>query len=327
MECVIFDIDGTLSNLTHRKHYVTGEKRDYAAFFDAMYDDLPNYDICMLAEIVATYKLLQNNEIDTGAFGPPFAIFICTGRPDFHREQTEKWLKENVPNLYQASEAILMRKAGDYTADDIIKKQMLDGIRGQGFEPKLVVDDRQRVVDMWRREGVTCLQCDPGDWEKPSGKYEPGKLVLLVGPSCAGKSTYAFNAFPQGEIVSSDELRGQICGDFTDQSCNEQMWTGLHKIVKARIEHGMDTVVDATNLRNRDRRAIIGLVPANCKIEYHVINRSMEDKQRDAGWRKNIKVKGETPLIEYHENIFKNNLKAILSGDGDKRVRVKDLRS
>lgn len=324
-DCIIFDIDGTLADVKHRRHFLgTHGKPDWESFFDAMVDDPPIASVCWLAELIGRVsKWGEIVEQDTFNFD----VFICSGRPNSHRNQTEDWLMEYVPELTIRSKAVLMREAGDTRSDVIVKREMLAGIRGQGYEPLFVVDDRQRVVDMWREEGITCLQCDASDWDK--GKPEnikPGKLTLMVGPSGAGKSYHAENSFPASQVVSTDQMRGELCGDFQDQSKNDQVFSALHDIVSARISNGLDTVVDATNLRDRNRRLLRDLVPKDCEIEYIVINRPLSEKMNEGGWRNGVKIKGES-LIIYHENIFRSNWKSIMSGDGDPRVTVRDLRS
>ncbi|MCV5968725.1 ATP-binding protein, partial [Lactococcus petauri] len=74
----------------------------------------------------------------------------------------------------------------------------------------------------------------------------------MVGPSGAGKTTY-LKDFDQSVVLSTDNIRSQICyGDFQDQSKNNQVFDILHRLVKANLDCGLDVVVDATNLRNKD---------------------------------------------------------------------------
>lgn len=324
-DCIIFDIDGTLADVKHRRHFLgTHGKPNWDGFFDAMVDDPPIASVCRLAGMISYRCDEIKNWAEQGMdAGPEISIFICSGRPDSHRKQTEDWLREHVSELYHFSTAVLMREAGDTRSDVVVKREMLAGIRGQGYEPLFVVDDRQRVVDMWREEGITCLQCDASDWDK--GKPEnikPGKLTLMVGPSGAGKSRYVADWLKPSTVVSTDLLREDLCGDFRDQSKNDQVFSALRDIVTARIGNGLDVVVDATNLRNKDRRVLRDLTPKDCEVEYIVVNRPMVEKMNDGGWRNGVKVKGES-LIIYHENIFRSNWKAIMSGDGDPRVTVK----
>lgn len=320
-DCIVFDIDGTLANLKHRRHFISGAKKNYDAFFDAMEDDTPIASVCTLAEMLGMLDM-HSRHADFETDTVDFAVFICSGRPDSHRRQTEDWLVKHVPHLMLMAEAVLMREAGDHRSDVVVKREMLAGIRGQGYEPLFVVDDRQRVVDMWREEGITCLQCDASDWDK--GKLEnvkPGKLTIMVGPSGAGKSRYVADWIKPSTVVSTDQIRSDICGDFRDQSKNDQVFSAVHGIVTARISNGLDVAVDATNIRDRHRRALRDLVPKDCEIEYIVINRPMQDKMSDGGWRHGVKVKGES-LMAYHENIFQSNRKAIMNGDGDPRVSI-----
>lgn len=165
------------------------------------------------------------------------------------------------------------------------------------------------------------------EWETERFKqYNPGKLILLVGPSGAGKSTYAItHGYTEDQVVSSDAIRQTLCGDFQDQSKNLQVFTAMHRIVKARIESGLLTVVDATNLKNADRKVFLNIVPDNTEIEYHVINRPLEEKLKTGGWRLKVENKG-VGLIERHEQLFNSNLKDILAGDNDPRVIVIDTR-
>lgn len=305
MECIIFDIDGTLADVEHRRHFLpnNGCAPDWKAFFDAMVDDPVMPDVVRLQSILWQYG--------------PRPMVLCSGRPDNYRAHTEKWLADNGIHY----DRLMMRRAGDHRSDVIVKREMLQELREEGFEPCFAVDDRQSVVDMWRDEGVTCLQCAPGDFDKPKHTASPGVLHMLIGPSGAGKSTFAGAQWEPDAIVSSDTIRARLLGNMRDQTQNDRVFHTLHELVRTRLALGLDTIVDATNLRNRDRRAVRECQADNGRIFYYVINRPMADKVRDGGWRNEVRIKGET-LIERHENIFQSNLKDILAGDGDNRVTV-----
>lgn len=318
MDAIIFDIDGTLANLTHRRGFVTEGSQDWKSFFENMGDDLPT-EVTWLAEMVAGHHA---NELAITA-EQPFAIFVCTGRPEEYRALTTRWLAEHVPSLVAHMEAMLMRPTRDYRPDVEIKREMLRGIRGQGYNVRLVVDDRPSVVQMWKDEGLTVLEVDSGEWEsKP--KVRPGVLFMTVGPTGAGKTTYVRDNFPADIVVSSDRLREQLTGDQGNQSMNDQVFMAAHAIVKARIESGLDTVFEATNLRARDRRAVRDVVPSNTTINYLVINRPIEERRRDAGWRDTVMI-GDMPIIDKHDQTFRSGLKHILAGDNDPRVTVTNL--
>lgn len=79
-------------------------------------------------------------------------------------------------------------------------------------------------------------------------------LVVLVGPSSSGKSTWAAEHFAPVEIVSSDELRARVGADETDRKAGTVAFHLLEEIVAERLRRKLTTVVDTTGL-DADRRA------------------------------------------------------------------------
>jgi predicted kinase len=322
MDTIIFDIDGTLADVSHRRHFVTGGNRDWDSFFEAMVDDPPLADVCLLAELLGDHPLVNQGAIK---------LFLLSGRPETYREETEKWLQIHAASYLRSAEALLMRAADDNRPDTEVKREMLNKLRAEGHEVRLVVDDRPSVIEMWKEEGLTVLAHDSGEWDgqnKPECK--PGTLYLMVGPSGAGKSEFVRNALWKRQplskiVVSSDEMREEITGDFRDQSCNDQVFYAIHRIVEARINSGLDVLVDATNLRARDRRSLRDLCPQDTEIHYIVVDRPLEEKHRDAGWRDEVIIKG-VKLIDRHHQSFHSGLKHIMRGDSDPRVTVHDTR-
>jgi FMN phosphatase YigB (HAD superfamily) len=145
-QTVIFDIDGTLADIRHRRGFLEGERPDWNLFNAAMGDDTPN------VPVVTLYKSLW----ETGQYD----MVLASGRNERHRRVTEQWLIWNeIP-----FERILLRTDKDSRADHIIKQEILDMLLAEGRQIAFTVDDRQQVVDMWRRNGITCLQCDVGDF-------------------------------------------------------------------------------------------------------------------------------------------------------------------
>jgi protein phosphatase len=88
-------------------------------------------------------------------------------------------------------------------------------------------------------------------------------LVLLIGSSGAGKSTFAARHFSPTEIISSDHCRALICDNESDQSINAQAFGLLHYIARLRLEERRLTVIDATNLQFRARRPLLRMARAN----------------------------------------------------------------
>lgn len=143
----IFDLDGTLADLTHRLHYISGEKKDWKMFFDACYGDTPIRDIVNLYNKIAFPNLCE--------------MWIVSGRNSSAAWDTVIWLKECGIQYNR----LFMRSDGDFRPDHVLKEEWLNSL------PELirnhiscVFEDRKSVVDMWRRNGITCCQVADGDF-------------------------------------------------------------------------------------------------------------------------------------------------------------------
>lgn len=84
-------------------------------------------------------------------------------------------------------------------------------------------------------------------------------LVLLVGASGTGKSSFAARHFLPTEVISSDRMRGWVADDETDQSATADAFDLLHYIVEKRLKGRRFTVVDATNVQPEARRSLVAL--------------------------------------------------------------------
>lgn len=162
--------------------------------------------------------------------------------------------------------------------------------------------------------------------------WVPGHLIMMVGPSCAGKSTWACNRVENGHcfpdaVISTDNIRHQIYGKphHWDATRQQQVHGAALSQAVARINHGLDVVYDATNIRWADRQRVLAAMPLEMEIEYLVIDRPLPVKHRQAGRRAEMTM-GGMPLIDYHHRIMLANLTAILAGDNDPRVVVEDMR-
>ena len=147
---VIFDLDGTLADITTRKELATKSngKLDWDVFFDPenIKLDVPNLPVVKLAQMLA----------EDG-----FTIIIFSGRTDKTKFTTRSWLSNNRIPFHK----LVMRdsKINHYTPDDILKKDMLDKYIDIN-DVFLVVDDRNKVVDMWRSLGLTVFQVADGNF-------------------------------------------------------------------------------------------------------------------------------------------------------------------
>jgi len=132
---VIVDIDGTVATRTNRDPY------DYSKVLD----DASKPDV---VEVVAS--LWRSGH----------AIIFVSARDDSCFDDTYEWLRLHCPPTMK----LFMRKTGDIRSDDIVKREIYETHIKPEWNVVCVLDDRQRVVDMWREIGLTCLQVDYGDF-------------------------------------------------------------------------------------------------------------------------------------------------------------------
>lgn len=147
---VLVDIDGTLSNPTHRLHHITGPKKDWTSFYRECGHD-PGY-----SEMIELVRALHRN----GS-----VVVYVTGRPYLADDDTNigeltaDWLKAvNCP-----LGTVYMRKPGDHRQDFEVKRELyLEMILPKFGRADLVIEDRDQVVRMWRTLGIRTLQCCEG---------------------------------------------------------------------------------------------------------------------------------------------------------------------
>lgn len=141
---VIFDIDGTIADCEHRRHFVTGEKQDWKSFFY----NIP-YDT-VIEHVVTILELFYKEG---------YTILLMSGRDETTRTDTEEWLEEHAINYH----GLFMRAAGDSRDDTIVKKELFEQhLAGSKDNILLVVDDRPKVIRMWRELGLKVLDCGDG---------------------------------------------------------------------------------------------------------------------------------------------------------------------
>lgn len=188
---IIFDLDGTLADCEHRRHFVdpiisgcnlfadgwfhinkNEEKTDkfrpdWKAFYEACDQDKP------IKQTIEMFHTIHRAFIWNG-YRPPSKppIEIWSGRCESVRKKTEAWLfsKGFCTNI-----KIKMRPEGDNTPDDELKERWLDEVLAEGkkldFEfaegkkIDFVFDDRPKVVRMWRRRGIFVFNCCQHDEE------------------------------------------------------------------------------------------------------------------------------------------------------------------
>lgn len=142
--CIIVDIDGTLAHMNGRSPY------DYSK----VHTDLVDKEI---REIVNA-NFWDGRDVEPRI--PKTYVVIVSGREDGCKEETLEWLKENQVWY----DEIYMRKNGDHRDDKIVKKEIYEEFIKPRYNIRFVLDDRDRVVKMWREEGLKVLQVAEGDF-------------------------------------------------------------------------------------------------------------------------------------------------------------------
>ncbi|HET6510719.1 MAG TPA: polynucleotide kinase [Candidatus Kapabacteria bacterium] len=142
---IICDLDGTLCDISHRQHHAQGKKKNWPKFFAGVKDDKLNE---VVAEILARFKDSHD-------------IVFFSGRPEKCRVDTLKWMIREA-DIHDPE--IHMRADGDFRNDAIVKAEMYEAVEPKRGKPFFILDDRDRVVKMWRERGLTCLQVAEGDF-------------------------------------------------------------------------------------------------------------------------------------------------------------------
>jgi protein phosphatase len=93
----------------------------------------------------------------------------------------------------------------------------------------------------------------------PSIAVPAGALVVLVGVSGSGKSTFAAAHFKPTQVLSSDAFRAIVADDPADQRASRAAFELLHLAARRRLERGRLTVVDATSVSRAARTGLLGL--------------------------------------------------------------------
>lgn len=133
---VLVDIDGTLALRSGREPF------DWSAVLS----DQPN------PAVVTCVRSLWREGLE---------IVFITGREEFLRDATNQWLETHVG----ISGQLLMRQTGDFRPDEVVKAEFLELGTIDRSQILLVLDDRDRVVEMWRdKYNLPCFQVAKGDF-------------------------------------------------------------------------------------------------------------------------------------------------------------------
>lgn len=170
---IIFDLDGTLANCEHRRHFVEkphcyecGNNRAYAEMVGCFCYEIkfnPDwksfYEACDKDDPIGPVIEMWNNYEVELAVGRA-ELEIWSGRCESVKNKTINWLENNLfCGRSNWEEVLKMRPIGDNTPDDQLKEKWLDEALAQGHKIDFVFDDRPKVIRMWRRRGIFVFNC------------------------------------------------------------------------------------------------------------------------------------------------------------------------
>lgn len=140
---VVCDIDGTVADCEHRKHYLGVDKKDWKGFFSEMEHDTPRHDIYQKA-----YEEAVANDGE---------LIFVSARPEDYRAQTEAWLRgHGMDHLH-----LIMRPKNDKRPDTEVKENIYQKYLAK-YNIVKVFDDRPSVIRMWQSHGLDVVDCGNG---------------------------------------------------------------------------------------------------------------------------------------------------------------------
>ena len=146
---VIMDLDGVISNATHRQHFLRGVRKDWRGFFtNARLDPPYETGVALAASIAGDHT-----------------VAILTARPNYVADMTRQWLAGNEVR----HDLLILRPrhgpgSGGPSAD--YKRHELSRLRAAGYEVAFAIDDDERIIEMYRSEDVFALYVHSGYYER-----------------------------------------------------------------------------------------------------------------------------------------------------------------
>ena len=136
-KCVVFDLDGTLCDVTHRLKYIQSFPKQRELFHSSCIGDGVNHRVFEL------YELFRNSG---------YSMVLLTCRPKKYEHLTKEWLDSNGVK-YDMLISSDKKELTDAKAKRFYKENVIE----PEYEIAFAVDDRKSVIDMWREIGITCL--------------------------------------------------------------------------------------------------------------------------------------------------------------------------
>ncbi|MFI8190119.1 polynucleotide kinase-phosphatase [Streptomyces sp. NPDC085946] len=146
-------------------------------------------------------------------------------------------------------------------------------------------------------------------------------LVVLVGASGSGKSTFARRHFKPTEVISSDFCRGLVADDENDQSASKDAFDVLHYIAGKRLAAGRRTVVDATNVQPEARRQLIDLAKRHDVLPVAIVLDVPEEVCAERNAARTDRADMPRRVIQRHTRELRRSLRH-LEREGFRKVHV-----
>ncbi|MEV6982781.1 polynucleotide kinase-phosphatase [Sphaerisporangium sp. NPDC051017] len=145
-------------------------------------------------------------------------------------------------------------------------------------------------------------------------------LVVLVGVSGSGKSTFARKHFLPTQVISSDFCRGLVADDENDQAATPDAFDVLHYIVGTRLRRGLLTVVDATNVQWEARKKLVELARSHDVLVDAIVLDVPEDVAIARNALRPDRDFGAHVIVRQRKDLRRSLSK--ISRDGFRRVHV-----
>ncbi|MFE6041976.1 polynucleotide kinase-phosphatase [Streptomyces sp. NPDC056452] len=146
-------------------------------------------------------------------------------------------------------------------------------------------------------------------------------LVVLIGASGSGKSTFARKHFKPTEIVSSDFCRGLVADDENDQSASRDAFDVLHYIAGKRLAAGRLTVVDATNVQAESRKQLVQLAREHDVLPIAVVLDLPEEVCLARNAKRPDRADMPRHVVQRHRRELRRSLRG-LEREGFRKVHV-----
>ncbi|TQJ56305.1 polynucleotide kinase-phosphatase [Streptomyces sp. NBC_00080] len=146
-------------------------------------------------------------------------------------------------------------------------------------------------------------------------------LVVLIGASGSGKSTFAHRNFKPTEVISSDFCRGLVSDDENDQSATRDAFDVLHYIAGKRLAAGRRTVVDATSVQQDARRQLIELAKQYDVLPIAVVLDVPEEVCAERNAARTDRADMPRRVIQRHTRELRRSLRH-LEREGFRKVHV-----